>query len=69
MLVARHVARRVHCACALRMHCCECLMPHASCLITGEDGMARDYVLQGGDGVISVTANVAPCAVAKVMAA
>ena len=31
--------------------------------------MARDYVLQGGDGVISVTANVAPCAVAKVMAA
>ena len=31
--------------------------------------MARDYVLQGGDGVISVTANVAPAAVAKVMAA
>merc|ERR1711966_377201 len=32
-------------------------------------GMARDYVLQGGDGVISVTANVAPGSVAKVMAA
>ena len=31
--------------------------------------MACDYVLQGGDGVISVTANVAPAAVAKVMAA
>ena len=31
--------------------------------------MARDYVLQGGDGVISVTANVAPATVAKVMAA
>ena len=31
--------------------------------------MARDYVLQGGDGVISVTANVAPGAVAAVMAA
>ena len=35
----------------------------------GEDAMARDYVLQGGDGVISVTANVAPATVAKVMAA
>ena len=32
-------------------------------------GMARDYVLQGGDGAISVTANVAPAGVAKVMAA
>ena len=31
--------------------------------------MACDYVLQGGDGVISVTANVAPAAVSKVMAA
>ena len=29
--------------------------------------MAREYVLQGGDGVISVTANVAPAAVAKVI--
>jgi 4-hydroxy-tetrahydrodipicolinate synthase len=38
-------------------------------LYSGEDGMAREYVLQGGDGVISVTANVAPAAVAKVMAA
>jgi 4-hydroxy-tetrahydrodipicolinate synthase len=38
-------------------------------LYSGEDAMARDYVLQGGDGVISVTANVAPGQVAKVMAA
>ena len=38
-------------------------------LYSGEDGMARDYVLQGGDGAISVTANVAPAGVAKVMAA
>jgi len=38
-------------------------------MYSGEDGMARDYVLQGGDGVISVTANVAPGSVAKVMAA
>jgi len=37
-------------------------------LYSGEDAMAREYVLQGGDGVISVTANVAPAAVAKVMA-
>ena len=37
-------------------------------LYSGEDGMAREYVLQGGDGVISVTANVAPSNVAKVMA-
>lgn len=38
-------------------------------LYSGEDGMARDYVLKGGDGVISVTANVAPKAVHKVMTA
>ena len=38
-------------------------------LYSGEDGMARDYVLQGGDGVISVTANVCPNQVSKVMAA
>jgi len=38
-------------------------------LYSGEDAMARDYVLQGGDGVISVTANVAPAAVSRVMAA
>lgn len=37
-------------------------------LYSGEDAMARDYVLKGGDGVISVTANVAPAAVSKVMA-
>lgn len=38
-------------------------------LYSGEDAMAREYTLQGGDGVISVTANVAPAAVARVMAA
>lgn len=38
-------------------------------MYSGEDGMAREYVLQGGDGVISVTANVAPKTVSKVMAA
>eukprot|EP00964_Phaeocystis_antarctica_P057956 scaffold34348_cov102-Phaeocystis_antarctica.AAC.1 len=78
-------ARHVHWACALgvcalHVHwalCVHCAYTvHALLLLTtyhllptGEDGMARDYVLQGGDGVISVTANVAPCAVAKVMAA
>lgn len=36
-------------------------------LYSGEDGMAREYVLKGGDGVISVTANVAPHAVHNVM--
>ena len=36
---------------------------------SGEDGMAREYVMKGGDGVISVTANVAPGTVSKVMAA
>jgi 4-hydroxy-tetrahydrodipicolinate synthase len=29
-------------------------------LLTGEDGMAAKFILQGGKGVISVTANVAP---------
>ena len=38
-------------------------------MYSGEDAMARDYVLQGGDGVISVTANVAPNAVSRVMSA
>merc|ERR1712196_684700 len=38
-------------------------------LYSGEDAMAREFVLQGGDGVISVTANVAPAAVAAVMRA
>lgn len=38
-------------------------------LYSGEDVAAREYVMQGGDGVISVTANVAPAAVSKVMAA
>ena len=38
-------------------------------LYSGEDSAACDYVLQGGDGVISVTANIAPGAVSRVMAA
>ena len=38
-------------------------------LYSGEDAMAREFVLQGGDGVISVTANIAPAAVAAVMKA
>ena len=66
----------VHGACARRVHCCDVLVANDQGLMAhtahapsaGEDGMARDYVLQGGDGVISVTANVAPAAVAKVIA-
>ena len=38
-------------------------------LYSGEDSQCREYVLQGGDGVISVTANVAPAAMAKMMGA
>jgi len=30
------------------------------CLLSGEDGTAVAYLAQGGDGCISVTANVAP---------
>ncbi|MDX1453921.1 MAG: 4-hydroxy-tetrahydrodipicolinate synthase [Gammaproteobacteria bacterium] len=30
------------------------------CLLSGDDATACDFMLQGGDGVISVTANVAP---------
>ena len=29
-------------------------------LFSGDDLTARDFMLEGGDGVISVTANVAP---------
>jgi 4-hydroxy-tetrahydrodipicolinate synthase len=29
-------------------------------ILTGEDGQAADFILQGGKGVISVTANIAP---------
>ena len=29
-------------------------------IFSGEDSNAKDFILQGGDGVISVTANVAP---------
>jgi 4-hydroxy-tetrahydrodipicolinate synthase len=31
-------------------------------LLSGDDGTAREFMLRGGDGVISVTANVAPAA-------
>lgn len=31
-------------------------------LVSGEDASAREFILRGGDGVISVTANVAPAA-------
>src|SRR5437588_7842167 len=33
---------------------------HDFCLLSGEDGTAVAYLAQGGDGCISVTANVAP---------
>ncbi len=29
-------------------------------LLTGDDETTKDFILEGGDGVISVTANVAP---------
>ena len=35
------------------------------CLLSGDDATACDFILQGGDGVISVTANVAPEAFAR----
>ncbi len=38
-------------------------------LYSGEDGNAAEFTLQGGDGVISVTSNVAPSTQAKVFAA
>jgi 4-hydroxy-tetrahydrodipicolinate synthase len=34
--------------------------PDGFCLLSGDDATARDFMLAGGDGVISVTANVAP---------
>lgn len=36
------------------------LCPENFCLLSGDDATARDFVLAGGQGVISVTANVAP---------
>ena len=38
-------------------------------LLSGDDASALDYVLSGGDGVISVTANIAPRAFAEMTAA
>ena len=35
-------------------------------LISGDDASAREFMLRGGDGVISVTANVAPAAMHRV---
>ena len=34
--------------------------PDGFCLLSGDDATAGDFILAGGDGVISVTANVAP---------
>jgi 4-hydroxy-tetrahydrodipicolinate synthase len=36
------------------------LCPENFCLLSGDDATARDFMLAGGQGVISVTANVAP---------
>lgn len=36
------------------------LMGDRLCLLSGDDATAMDFLLAGGDGVISVTANVAP---------
>mmetsp|Transcript_16008 Transcript_16008/g.47619 ORF Transcript_16008/g.47619 Transcript_16008/m.47619 type:complete len:324 (-) Transcript_16008:27-998(-) len=38
-------------------------------LYSGEDAMGREFVALGGDGVISVTANVAPAAMSEMLAA
>lgn len=38
-------------------------------LYSGDDATARDFMLSGGDGVISVTANVAPRAMAEMCSA
>ena len=38
-------------------------------LYSGEDAMGREFVELGGDGVISVTANVAPAAMARMLRA
>jgi len=38
-------------------------------LYSGEDAMGREFVALGGDGVISVTANVAPTAMSEMLAA
>jgi len=38
-------------------------------IISGDDATAREFVLRGGQGVISVTANVAPAAMHALMAA
>jgi 4-hydroxy-tetrahydrodipicolinate synthase len=38
-------------------------------LYSGDDATAREFILAGGDGVVSVTANVAPSAMAKLCAA
>jgi 4-hydroxy-tetrahydrodipicolinate synthase len=36
------------------------LCPDDFCLLSGDDATSMDFILAGGDGVISVTANVAP---------
>ncbi|WP_040552327.1 4-hydroxy-tetrahydrodipicolinate synthase [Rheinheimera nanhaiensis] len=41
------------------------LCPTGFTLLSGDDASACDFMLQGGHGVISVTANIAPAAMAK----
>lgn len=41
------------------------LCPAGFALLSGDDASACDFMLQGGHGVISVTANIAPAAMAK----
>jgi 4-hydroxy-tetrahydrodipicolinate synthase len=41
------------------------LCPASFTLLSGDDASACDFMLQGGHGVISVTANIAPAAMAK----
>lgn len=43
------------------------LCPPGFLLYSGEDAMGREFVALGGDGVISVTANVAPRAMARML--
>jgi 4-hydroxy-tetrahydrodipicolinate synthase len=48
----------------MRKHCAPNFL-----LFSGDDATAMAYCLAGGDGVISVTANVAPCTVAQLQLA
>lgn len=41
------------------------LVPSDFCLLSGDDSTTREFILQGGHGSISVTANVAPAMMAE----